>query len=239
MTEQPGFYSILPAVVRYDTRLTDSEKIFFSEITALSNKYGYCTASNGYFSRLYDVTKVTVSRRISHLKELNHIHVEIVREGKEIKQRKIFPITNISAPINTNDNTPINNSVGRPINTNVKENNTRENITSNNRDATTKIFDYINKNLEMVQSPLKVEELEYEINLIKNDAYEIVKIAVDYSKKNNKGINYLIKVIKNWNKEDINTIEKAKAKVAPKQRKQNKVETDDFLEKKRKELFGG
>ncbi|SUM69865.1 DnaD domain protein [Staphylococcus nepalensis] len=239
MTEQPGFYSILPAVVRYDTRLTDSEKIFFSEITALSNKYGYCTASNGYFSRLYDVTKVTVSRRISHLKELNHIHVEIVREGKEIKQRKIFPITNISTPINTNDNTPINNSVGSPINTNVKENNTRENITSINRDATTKIFDYINKNLEMVQSPLKVEELEYEINLIKNDAYEIVKIAVDYSKKNNKGINYLIKVIKNWNKEDINTIEKAKAKVIPKQRKQPKNDTEGLLENKRKEIYGG
>ena len=44
MSEQPSFYSILPTVVRYDTRLTDSEKIFFSEITALSNKYGYCTA---------------------------------------------------------------------------------------------------------------------------------------------------------------------------------------------------
>ncbi|KKI63155.1 DnaD domain protein [Staphylococcus cohnii] len=239
MTEQPGFYSILPAVVRYDTRLTDSEKIFFSEITALSNKYGYCTASNGYFSKLYDVTKVTVSRRISHLKELNHIHVEIVREGKEIKQRKIFPITNISTPINTNDNTPINNSVGSPINTNVKENNTRENITSINRDVTTKIFDYINKNLEMVQSPLKVEELEYEINLIKNDAYEIVKIAVDYSKKNNKGINYLIKVIKNWNKEDIDTIEKVKAKIAPKQRKQSKSDTENLLERKRQEIFGG
>ena len=239
MTEQPGFYSILPAVVRYDTRLTDSEKIFFSEITALSNKYGYCTASNGYFARLYSVTKVTVSRRISHLKELNHIHVEIVREGKEIKQRKIFPITNINTPINTNDNTPINNSVDTSINTNVKENNTRENITSINRDVTTKIFDYINNNLEMIQSPLKVEELEYEINLIKNDAYEIVKIAVDYSKKNNKGINYLIKVIKNWNKEGIDTIKKAKAKVVPKQRKQSKSDTENLLERKRQEIFGG
>lgn len=239
MTEQPGFYSILPAVVRYDTRLTDSEKIFFSEITALSNKYGYCTASNGYFARLYSVTKVTVSRRISHLKELNHIHVEIVREGKEIKQRKIFPITNINTPININDNTPINNSVDTSINTNVKENNTRENITSINRDVTTKIFDYINNNLEMIQSPLKVEEMEYEINQIKGDAYEIVKVAVDYSKKNNKGINYLIKVIKNWNKEGIDTIEKAKAKVAPKQRKQSKSDTENLLERKRQEIFGG
>ena len=231
MNEQPSFYSILPAVVRYDTRLTDSEKLFFSEITALSNKYGYCTASNGYFAKLYDVTKVTVSRRIAHLRELNHINVEIIREGKEIKQRKIFPITNVNTPINTNDNTPIN--------TNVKENNTRENITSINRDATTKIFDYINKNLEMIQSPLKVEEMEYEINQMKGDAYGIVKVAVDYSKENKKGINYLIKVTKNWNKEGIDTIEKAKAKVAPKQRKQPKDQTEDFLEKKRQEIYGG
>ncbi|WP_210126610.1 DnaD domain protein [Staphylococcus sp. GDY8P83P] len=239
MNEQPSFYSILPAVVRYDTRLTDSEKLFFSEITALSNKYGYCTASNGYFAKLYDVTKVTVSRRIAHLRELNHINVEIIREGKEIKQRKIFPITNVSTPINTNDNTPINNSVNTPINTNVKENNTRKNITSINRDATTKIFDYINKNLEMIQSPLKVEEMEYEINQMKGDAYGIVKVAVDYSKENKKGINYLIKVTKNWNKEGIDTIEKAKAKVTPKQRKQPKDQTEDFLEKKRQEIYGG
>ena len=239
MSEQPSFYSILPAVVRYDTRLTDSEKIFFSEITALSNKYGYCTASNGYFAKLYDVTKVTVSRRIAHLRELQHINVEIIREGKEIKQRKIFPITNVSTPINTNDNTPINNSVDTPINTNVKENTTRFNTTSINSNVTAKIFEYISNNLEMIQSPLKIDEIEYEINMIKDDAYEITKIAVDYCKEKNKGIPYLISILKDWNKESIDTVEKAKAKVEPKKRKQPKKETDNFLERKRQELMGG
>ncbi|ANK37590.1 hypothetical protein AOB58_788 [Staphylococcus sp. AntiMn-1] len=113
---------------------------------------------------------------------------------------------------------------------------TTENTTS---DVTTKIFEYISNNLEMIQSPLKIDEIEYEINLIKDDAYEITKIAVDYCKEKNKGIPYLISILKNWNKEGINTIEKAKAKAAPKKSKQPKKESDNFLERKRQELMGG
>ncbi|HHW9543796.1 TPA: conserved phage C-terminal domain-containing protein [Staphylococcus aureus] len=132
MTDQPSYYSIITANVRYDNRLTDSEKLLFAEITSLSNKYGYCTASNGYFAELYEVTKVTVSRRIANLKECGYLHVEIIRNGNEIKQRKLYPLTEMIRPINTNDNTPINNSVNTPIITNVKENNTSINNTSNN-----------------------------------------------------------------------------------------------------------
>lgn len=146
--EQPSFFSILPAVVRYDERLTDSEKIFFSEITALSNKYGYCNATNGYFSKLYDVSKVTVSRRINKLKECNHLSLEFIKEGKEIKERKIFPLTNIRTPINTNDNTPINNSDNTPINTNDKENSTRINNTSINSISTS---DNVQDNITIIK----------------------------------------------------------------------------------------
>ncbi|PTG77821.1 alpha/beta hydrolase [Staphylococcus chromogenes] len=124
MTDQPSYYSIITANVRYDNRLTDSEKLLFAEITSLSNKYGYCTASNGYFAKLYEVTKVTVSRRIANLKECGYLQVEIIREGNEIKQRKMYPLTEMIRPINTNDNTPII--------TNVKENNTSNNNTSIN-----------------------------------------------------------------------------------------------------------
>ena len=73
----------------------------------------------------------------------------------------------------------------------------------------------------------------------KDDAYEITKVAVDYCKEKNKGIPYLITILKNWNKEGIDTVEKAKAKAAPKKRKQPKKDTDNFLERKRQELMGG
>ncbi|HAR6566070.1 TPA: DnaD domain protein [Staphylococcus pseudintermedius] len=132
MNEQPSYYAIITANVRYDNRLTDSEKILFAEITALSNKYGYCTATNGYFASLYEVTKVTISRRISKLKEHGYLDIEIVKENNEFKQRKLYPLTQNIRPINTDVKTPININVMRGINTNVKHNNTSNNNTRKN-----------------------------------------------------------------------------------------------------------
>lgn len=236
MNEQPNYYSIITANVRYDNRLTDSEKLLFAEITSLSNKYGYCTASNGYFAKLYEVTKVTISRRIANLKECGYLSVEIIREGNEIKQRKMYPLTQMLRPINTNDNNPINNSVNTPIITNVKENNTRFNNTSINRDRddVTNSFKYISDNLEIIQSPLKAQQLEETINDFKNNKLDIITVATDYCKENNKGINYLIKVLENWNKDGVDTKEKAIAKVTPKQPKE-----DDYLARKKQEILGG
>ena len=73
----------------------------------------------------------------------------------------------------------------------------------------------------MIQSPLKVQELEDELNLIKGNKLEITGVAINYCKQNKKGINYLIKVLRNWNNEGVDTKEKALAKVTPKQQKQS------------------
>ncbi|RIM17660.1 DnaD domain protein [Staphylococcus chromogenes] len=218
MTEQPSYYSIITANVRYDNRLTDSEKLLFAEITSLSNKYGYCTASNGYFAKLYDVVKETIFRRISKLVKFRYLHIEIIREGNEIKQRKIYPLTQSSVPIDAKINTPIDNSVNTPIDANVKENNTRFNNTSINRDRdeTSELFQLISKELEMIQSPLKVQQLEQCIESFNTNKSEIVQVAIDYCKQNNKGINYLIKVLENWNKEGVSSKEEAEKKVKPK-----------------------
>ncbi|HDP6347255.1 helix-turn-helix domain-containing protein [Staphylococcus aureus] len=121
MTDQPSYYSIITANVRYDNRLTDGEKLLFAEITSLSNKYGYCTASNGYFATLYNVVKETISRRISNLTKFGYLKIEIIKEGNEVKQRKMYPLTQSSIPIDAKINTPID--------ANVKENNTSINIT--------------------------------------------------------------------------------------------------------------
>ncbi|HCB4374975.1 TPA: helix-turn-helix domain-containing protein, partial [Salmonella enterica] len=55
MKEQPNYYSIIPAHVRYDKELKPMEVIMYGELTALSNKYGYSYASNNYFAELYNV----------------------------------------------------------------------------------------------------------------------------------------------------------------------------------------
>lgn len=123
-------------------------------------------------------------------------------------------------------------NIGKSNTTN--NNSTNNNNTNNETGDTSQIFQLVSKELEMIQSPLKVQELEDELNLIKGNKLEITGVAINYCKQNKKGINYLIKVLRNWNNEGVDTKEKALAKVTPKQH----VE-DDFLTKKKKELLGG
>ena len=135
--EHPSYYSILTADVRYDKRLKPNEKLLFSEITALSNKRGYCNASNNYFAQLYDVTTVTASNWVNHLKDRGYIDVEMIYDGKKIKERRIFVNSN---PIKENFNTPkekvedpIKNNFKGGIKEKFKENITRFNNTSKNK----------------------------------------------------------------------------------------------------------
>ncbi|AVH47338.1 helix-turn-helix domain-containing protein [Staphylococcus sp. FR124] len=230
MKERPNYYSIIPAHVRYDKELKPMEIIMYGELTALSNKYGYSYASNKYFSELYNVHKKTVSTWISHLKEKGYIDTVVIRDkNMTVTERRIY----ITVPYPSNYGEGYPQKSGEPIHkkteeNNTRENNTRENNTSINSDGDiSKIFQLITKEIEIIQSPLKVQELEDELNLIKNNKLEITEVAIKYCKENNKGINYLIKVLKNWNNQGVDTKEKALAKVTPKKKKSN--ETDDVF----------
>ena len=121
INEKPSFYAVLPAYVRYEKRLKPAERLLFAEISALTNKFGYCTASNGYFAELYEIEKETVSRWVNHLAKLGFLRLEMVYEGKQIKGRKIW--------IDEKVMTPIDEKVMTPIDEKVKGNNTRINNT--------------------------------------------------------------------------------------------------------------
>ncbi|PTF90364.1 helix-turn-helix domain-containing protein [Staphylococcus chromogenes] len=194
MTDQPSYYSIITANVRYDNRLTDSEKLLFAEITSLSNKYGYCTASNGYFAKLYNVVKETISRRISNLNKYGYLNIEIIKEGNEVKQRKMYPLTQSSIPIDAKINTPIDNSVNTPIDANVKENNTsnnntRLNITSINNNSATDVtqerfnewWDLYNKKIDKKKaySLFKSTLKKYDFETVMNGTREYLKTITD------------------------------------------------------------
>jgi hypothetical protein len=96
MDEKPSYFSILPANVRYDSRLRPNEKLLYSEITALSNKYGYCTASNKYFANVYDVSTRAIKKWITDLERLNYITKQITRDEKtkQVLERKIYIVNN-------------------------------------------------------------------------------------------------------------------------------------------------
>ena len=233
MNEQPNYYSIIPAHVRYDKELKPMEVIMYGELTALSNKYGYSYASNNYFAELYNVHKKTVSTWISNLKEKGYIETVVIRdESMTVTERRIY----ITAPYPSNHGEGYPQKSGDPIHKKTEENNTRINNTRINRDSdeTSKSFQYISNNLEIIQSPLKAQQLEEAIKDFKDNKLEIVTVATDYCRENSKGVNYLIKVLENWNKDGVNTKEKAISKIKPRNNKE-----DDYLAKKKQELLGG
>lgn len=86
--EQPNYYSVLPATVRYNRNLSDFAKILYSEITCLADKKGYCWASNTYFAELYGKNEATISVTIKALSQEGHVTVFIDRKATNI--RKIY-----------------------------------------------------------------------------------------------------------------------------------------------------
>ncbi|MCT7852227.1 MAG: conserved phage C-terminal domain-containing protein [Lactobacillus iners] len=133
--EQPNYYSILTANVRYDKNLKANEKLLFSEITALSNKYGYCTASNRYFAELYQVTDRVIRKWISDLAQLGYLKIILVSKDGKIIGRKMYPSNNFREEqmFQGGTNVPgVRNKCSAEGGTNVPLNNTSNNNTSNN-----------------------------------------------------------------------------------------------------------
>lgn len=88
-TEKPSYYAIIPSIVRYDERLSASEKLMYGELTCLTNKLGYCYASNSYFAKLYKKDASTISRWVKNLEDCGYITIDYEREGKQIIRRII------------------------------------------------------------------------------------------------------------------------------------------------------
>ena len=87
--EEPGYYAIIPSKVRY-ANIIPNVKLLYGEITALSNKRGYCFATNSYFAKIYKVHPTTVSNWISILVTNKFIVVETING-----QRRMETMTHI------------------------------------------------------------------------------------------------------------------------------------------------
>jgi len=174
--EQPNYYAIIPATVRYDTNLKYAEKLLYGEITALANKNGHCYAQNKYFADLYNVTAVSVSRWISHLQQLGYIKTEVIRnENKEIVSRNIYIV---DTPYYQKNQYPYIPKSKEGINKNVKDNNIKYNIDDlfhliiNNSNEIPEEFLAIIDRLEFNYKPYMLQYMkEDKINIVKNIIY--------------------------------------------------------------------
>ena len=218
--EQPSYYSILTANVRYDKELKANEKLLFSEITALSNRNGYCHATNKYFAQLYDKNSSTISDWINHLKQRGYLKVVMIKDGKQIKERRLFPISN---PIRENPNTPSEKTVEGysekaeyPIQKNPKENITSINTTSKNKvlsdaqHSTQDVFTLWQDNWGWPNG-IATQDLTEWINEFGAD---LVHHAITFALRRNitsKGADrYLAKTFERYDRQSIRTVEQAK-----------------------------
>lgn len=136
---EPNYYANIPANVRYDKQLPPNAKLLYGELTALSNREGFCWAGNDYFSELYDVSTETISRWISALKKGGYIEVELFK--KEGNKRKI----SIDKKVKTycEKSQDLLTKTSRPLDENVKSN--KENITINNT-SNRKALEFLEEN---------------------------------------------------------------------------------------------
>ena len=178
--EKPNFYAILPADVRYDNRLSAKEKLLYAEITALSNKEGYCWANNTYFANLYNASNRTIITCINNLVDLGYVDRKLIhkKNSKEVEKRLLYPRKEISLPSEENFTTPSEE--------NFTDNNTSINtineytidLSKHNVDNETEFIQIIQEWLEYKKDKKQSYKSEHSLNLF---IKKLVKLSDGYS----------------------------------------------------------
>lgn len=126
---KPAYWALIPASVRYDRDLPANAKLLYGEITALSNRKGYCHAQNAYFCELFGLSERSITRLLSDLAKGGYVRIDVIRSAEnEVIERRIYPVYDTAAlpdPPDKNDRTPPDKNNGTPPDKNVGENNTR------------------------------------------------------------------------------------------------------------------
>lgn len=175
--ENPNYYAIIPANIRYDNTLSGNEKLLYGEITALSNKFGYCNAKNAYFSELYGKHKDTISDWISKLKQRGYIKTEIIKNDLgRVSERRIYPVGENAYTYRQ--------KYLDPIGKNTEDNNTSIN-NKEKEEGLSKIIDFYQNNITLI-----VDHVAEEMESFLDDGLEpeliiaAMEEAVDRNKRN-------------------------------------------------------
>ena len=97
-------------------------------ISCLCAKDGYCYANNEHFAEIFDITTISVSRKLKLLEDKNYITIEYKKTGNVISERKIT-IPRLSR---YQKSQPPLTKMLTAVNKNVKGNNNINNISPDN-----------------------------------------------------------------------------------------------------------
>ena len=129
-----SYYAIIPAPIRYDQELPPNAKLLYGEITALCNEQGFCWAKNDYFSNLYGVSEVSISKWVNALIKKNYIASEMVyKDGKTYRY-----LTIVYDGLKEKFNTPIKEKFNH---NNTNTNNTNKENIIKESDKQTEAYD--------------------------------------------------------------------------------------------------
>lgn len=166
--EMPTYYSILPANVRYADNLSLLQKLLFSEITALSQKEGYCFASNDYFAKLYGKNSKYISGILNDMAIKGYLTIQVEKTNGNL--RKIWIA--IQKNLDTYSEKPDYPYSEKPEHNNINNNNKTNNTTiSKNLTRTDDINNVHKEILATYNSLFRPARPSKDISWVKNANY--------------------------------------------------------------------
>lgn len=87
---EPFIKLVFPTSLLGDKNLTSLERLLLIYILSLCKKYGYCWATNDFFSDRFNVGKQTISKSISSLSNYGYIVLKYDKKEKNNSKRKIM-----------------------------------------------------------------------------------------------------------------------------------------------------
>ena len=187
-----GYYAIIPSTILLNEKIKANEKLLYAVITVLSNKEGYCYASNAYLGKLLNAQLHTISKWVSHLKSLGFLCLDIIKNDKgEIIQRRIYPN---DTPYTINRTYPYSMDRTEGMSPKGQYNNIIDN--NINKEKIDRLFNYIiNKEKEIPKEFMNVDLNEINVALKRFDMLypkSILDIMSEENLESVKNITYII-----------------------------------------------
>lgn len=129
----------IPAEVWLDHSLSITEKVMMVEIGSLQDPVRGCYASNSHFARFFGLSSSRVSEIISALSARGLLRVELIRDGRQVVERRVR-LSNLFGKSNTySENTAtLFGKGGDPYSEKAEESNTKSNSTTEGERAAAK-----------------------------------------------------------------------------------------------------